>query len=438
MTDTVKKNDLYTVEITDMTNLGAGVARIKDKVVFVNGGVDGDTLEIKIIKTAKDYCVARTERVVIASPHREQSACPVSNRCGGCVYRRITYAHELELKKRRVVSAFRKAGLEAEVAEVLSANETDGWRNKVQLPVGKDGKIGYFAPYSHDIIECETCLLQERIFDDIIHYISKYIKKNGTDHLRHICLRGGNGGVMVCFVAYREFEDAKELALSLTARFGSVKSVVLNINAADTNVIYGDRFVTLAGDGYIEDTLLGMRFRISPQSFFQVNRAAAALAYQKLKEISGIRSGDVLCDLFCGTGTIGLYLVKNMEAARLVGVETVTEAVENARVNAELNGIANARFLCGDAGSAAHEAIAQADIITVDPPRKGLSADLIFQIAAAKLRGVAYMSCDPDTLARDCRVFADHGYAVGTITPVDMFPRTGHVETVVLMSRAKE
>lgn len=443
MTDIIKKNDIYTVEITDMTNLGAGVARIDGRVVFVNGGVDGDTLDIKIIKVTRDYCVARTERVAIPSPYRAVSGCPVSHRCGGCVYRGITYAHELELKRGRVISAFRKAGLEPEVTAVLNTGETDGWRNKIQLPVNTDGKIGYYAPHSHEIIECGTCPLQRREFDEIIRFIGSYICINRIDCLRHLCLRVGSGGVMVCFVSHHEFPEAKMLAVSVTSHFAEVKSVVLNINSDDTNVIYGDRFIKLAGEDYIEDTILGLRFRISPQSFYQVNRAAAALAYEKLREIAAVRPGDVICDLFCGTGTIGLYLIKSTEASRLIGVEVVEEAVENARVNAAQNGIANAEFICADADriisgadiEEGRDVISEADIVVVDPPRKGLSPDLISRITAVRPGGIVYMSCDPDTLARDCRAFTDHGYTADTVTPVDMFPRTGHIECVVLLKR---
>jgi 23S rRNA (uracil1939-C5)-methyltransferase len=234
------------------------------------------------------------------------------------------------------------------------------------------------------------------------------------------------------------------LADSVTSHFAEVKSVVLNINADDTNVIYGERFITLTGEDYIEDTMFGLRFRISPQSFYQVNHTAAILAYEKLREIAAVRTGDVICDLFCGTGTIGLYLVKNTEASRLIGVEVVGEAVENARVNAVQNGITNAEFNCADADRIIsgtdiekdRDFISEADIIVVDPPRKGLSPDLISCIAAAGPRSVVYMSCDPDTLARDCRAFADKGYMTGTVTPVDMFPRTGHVEAIILMTRS--
>ncbi len=439
----IAKNDIFTVEITDMTNLGAGVARIGDVVVFVNGGVDGDTSVIKIIKVGRDYCVARTERILNPSPHRTGSGCPVSHRCGGCVYQSISYAHELDLKRMRVLSAFRKAGLEPEVGAVLNTGETDGWRNKIQLPVSADGKIGYYAPHSHEIIECACCPVQKREFDKVIGYIGSYIRSNRIGCLRHLCLRTGSGGIMVCFVAHREFPEANMLASSLMSRFSDVKSVILNINAADTNVIFGEKFITLAGDDFIEDTMAGLRFRISARSFYQVNRGAAELAYEKLRGIAALRPGDVLCDLFCGTGTIGLSMMKNTDAARLTGVEVVAEAVENARVNAELNGIENAEFICADAdsilsGESAEKGmdiLAEADIIVVDPPRKGLTPELVARIAAANPRGVAYMSCDPDTLARDCRVFLGFGYKTGAVTPVDMFPRTGHVETVVLITR---
>jgi 23S rRNA (uracil1939-C5)-methyltransferase len=433
----IQKNDIYTAEITDMTNLGSGVCRVDGMAVFVAGGADGDTAEIKIIKVARDYAVARIERLIKPSPHRISDACPVSRRCGGCVYRSVTYEHELELKRARVVSAFRKAGLEPDVAGVLKTGKTDGWRNKIQLPVGEDGKIGYYAPHSHDIVECGSCALQLRGFDPVVSYIAGRIRGGPRGCIRHICLRGGSGGIMVCLVARRTFPGQSALADDIVNRFPEVKSVVLNINDRDTNVIYGERFITLEGEDYIEDTLLGLRFRISPASFYQVNRGAAELAYKKLRDIAGIRSGDIICDLFCGTGTIGLYLKSSTAAARLTGIEVVREAAENARANAALNGISDAEFICADADRCGG-LIVGADIVVVDPPRKGLSPGLISDIAAAGPRAVAYMSCDPDTLARDCRIFAEKGYMMGQVTPVDMFPRTGHVECVVLITRVKE
>jgi len=428
----IKKNEYYTVTCTDMTNLGAGVARIDGVVVFIPGGVDGDTAEIKIIKSTADYCVGRLERIITPSPHRLESDCPVSHRCGGCVYRNITYAHELELKRAQVAASFRKAGLEAVIAPVLATGEINGWRNKIQLPIGSDGSIGYYANHSHTIIPCTTCPLQLRAFDPLVAAAQNWITAHPGLPLRHLCLRGGSGGIMVCLVASAEFPAAADFAAVLSAAFPEIRSILLNINDRDTNVILGDRWITLFGQDWIEDELLGLTFRISMPSFYQVNHDAAALAYRKLGELAGIRPGDTVLDLYCGTGTIGLCLASAFGADRLTGVEIVPEAVENARENALRNGITNAEFLCGDA---ADIPAGKADVILVDPPRKGLAPTVIEDIVRSGPDRVAYMSCDHETLARDCAIFARHGYVIGEVTPVDLFPRTGHVETVCLLSK---
>ena len=428
----IEKNSLHLVRVTDMTDLGAGVARIDGIVVFVQGGVDGDEAEIKIIKAASDYCVARIERLLTPSPYRQESGCVVSRRCGGCAYQSITYAHELELKRRQVESSFRKEGLSVPVNDVLSTGEWSGWRNKVQLPIGADGRIGYYAAHSHEIIPCLTCPLQLRRFDRIIAAAQEWILAHPSPLYRHLCLRGGSSGVMVCLVARKEFAAVQDFADTLAARFPEIVSIQLNINPHDTNVIWGEQFRLLYGQSDLEDELLGLRFRIAAPAFYQVNRAAAELAYRKLGELADIRPGERVVDLYCGTGTIGLCLTASAGASHLLGVEIVPEAVENARQNALRNGITNAEFLCGDAGIISP---GEADVVLVDPPRKGLSPQLIDTLARLSPDRIAYMSCDHRTLARDCRLLIEKGYLPGPVTPVDLFPRTGHVETVVLLSR---
>lgn len=442
----MKKNEFYTVDITDLNNLGNGVAKIHGKAVFVPHAVDGDTLRIKIIKDAKDYAIARIEEILTPSPHRQESGCPVSNRCGGCVYRHITYAHELELKRAYVASAFRKAGVSVEVAPTLSGAEA-GYRNKVQYPVGKDITLGFYAPRSHEIIPFSNCALQDPAFSPILAEIADYLKEAGvsvyneethTGLLRHIYLRKGtvSGEIMVTLVtASAEFPQGRAFAEHICKTFPHVVSVVQNVNPHKTNVILGQQCILLAGKEFLTDTLCGLTFHLSPLSFYQVNHPMAELLYEKAAELANLRPGDRIADLFCGAGTIGLSVAARYPHITLTGVEIIPEAVENAKENARLNRIDNARFICGDANT---PELADTDVIFIDPPRKGCEASLVKQIADLAPRRVVYISCNPDTLARDVARFTEAGYTPGTVYPVDLFPRTGHVECVVLLSRVSK
>ncbi|MGM9647438.1 MAG: 23S rRNA (uracil(1939)-C(5))-methyltransferase RlmD [Eubacteriales bacterium] len=441
----MKKNDVYTVEITDLNNLGNGVGRIEGKAVFVPRAVDGDTLRVKIIKDTKDYAVARIEEVLTASPHRQESGCPVSNRCGGCVYRHITYAHELELKRSYVRSAFRKAGIEVDVAPTLFGDEC-GYRNKVQYPVGEGMTVGFYAPRSHEIVPCGDCALQKPIFTPIIATLQTllrqagvipYREEDGSGLLRHLFLRtSASGEVMVTLVTTsRPFPAAQEIAEKLRTAHPEVVSVVRNFNDLRSNVILGDRCETISGADVLTDRLCGLTFRLSLLSFYQVNHDIAEVLYQKAAELADLRPGDRVADLFCGAGTIGLSVAAMNPASSLIGVEIIPEAVENARENARQNGIRNATFLCTDANTAELEGV---DVIFLDPPRKGCEETLVKRIADLAPRRVVYISCNPDTLARDVARFIEAGYAPETVYPVDLFPRTGHVECVVSISRVEE
>lgn len=438
----MKKNELYQVEITDLNNLGNGVCRIDGKAVFVPRAVDCDRLKVKIIKDTKDYAVARIEEILTPSPRRQKSGCGVSNRCGGCVYRHITYAHETELKQSYVRSAFRKAGVEVEVAPTLSGAES-GYRNKVQYPVGEGMTVGFYAPRSHEIIPSADCALQKPIFTPIIASLQTLLRKagvkpyreeDGSGLIRHLFLRASaSGEVMVTLVTTsRPFPAAEEIAQELRAAHPEVVSVVRNYNDVRSNVILGDRCETLSGADLLTDTLCGLTFRLSPLSFYQVNHDMAEVLYRKAAKLAELRPGDRVADLFCGAGTIGLSVAAMYPDISLIGVEIIPEAVENARENAKLNGITNATFLCGDANAAE---LADADVIFLDPPRKGCEESLVKQIADIAPRRVVYISCNPDTLARDVARFIEVGYVPGTVYPVDLFPRTGHCEAVVAMTR---
>ena len=442
----IKKNDYAELEVIDTTNLGAGVARLDGLTVFVTGGVTGDVVNCKIIKVTKNYLVARIEEFIKKSPYREEKVdCSVFSRCGGCAFRHVTYEYELEIKKNFVKSCMKKSGLdEVEVKDVLSTGKISGYRNKIQYPLSEQG-VGYYAAKTHNIINAkEPCPLHDKVFDPVIESVTKFIKEKnisvyneetGKGLLRHLYLRctsGEDKKVMVCLVINSDrFEFSRELVDALKGH-KCVVGIMLCHNTKNTNVILSDRFTMLWGEDHIKDTLNGLEFKISPLSFYQVNHDGAELLYKTALDMADIRKGDTLADLFCGTGTIGLYFKKNSEAERLIGVEIVESAVVNAKENAKRNGIDNAEFVCGDANT---PELQGADVIIIDPPRKGAEAELIRQIADLSPRQVVYISCDPATLARDMAVFKTFGYTAESVTPVDMFPRTTHVESVACLSR---
>ncbi len=454
----MKKNDICRVLITDLNNLGSGVGRLDDgRVIFVRGAVTGDVVEAKIIKVNSKFYVGRLERIIEPSQNRtEKKLCDAPESCGGCIYRHITYKHELELKQNYVENAFRKVGLpDVKVEAVANTGEVSGYRNKAQFPVRNvKGKptAGFFAVKTHDLIPVSACALQPQVFSDIAHTvcdmaqesgISAYDEESGRGVLRHIYIRFGEatGEIMICLVLNEICRAINaDFAEALVKRFPQTVSVMLNYNRRITNEILGDEYECLYGREYIEDTLCGVRFRITADSFWQVNHKGAELLYSLARERADMRGGTLL-DLYCGTGSIGLTMAK--DADRLVGIEIVERAVECAKVNAEQNGIENAEFYCGDA-SDSEGIIASAekqtgridaDVVVLDPPRKGSTPELINYIAARKIPRIVYVSCDPDTLARDCKLFSELGYEIGTVTPVDMFPRTGHVESVVCLTR---
>ncbi len=439
----MKKNELYEIEITDINNLGNGVGKIDGMTVFVPGAVDSDRLLVKIIKVASDYAVARIEKIITPSKHRIKSDCELSNRCGGCVYRNISYEHERQLKRSYVENAFKKAGLSPKVCEVEYGRQS-GYRNKVQYPIGQGLKYGFYANHTHEVISGCECALEDKAFAPIMAFacetlrnmgVEAYDEQTGLGILRHIYLRRGteSSHVMVCLVINKKrLKCADEFAKVLVEHFPSVKTVVLNINQKSTNVILGKEFAVVYGKGYIEDSLCGVKFRISAPSFWQINHEMAERLYKKAAELASLKEGEILCDLFCGIGSIGLTMIKDKPQASLLGVEIVPEAVENARENAEINGIQNARFVCADASSAE---LQKSDVIVLDPPRKGCTPELVRTVAEISPRAVVYVSCNPDTLARDCAQFKRLGYVTDTVYPFDLFPRTGHIENLCLLTK---
>ena len=452
MTD-FKKDDIIELDITDLNNLGNGVGRLFGKVVFVRGAVSGDRVRAKIIKVNKSFSVARLEEIITPSECREDGFCNMPLSCGGCVYRHIKYDSELELKYNYVKNAFAKAGIpDATVLPVISAGRERGYRNKGQYPLAKiKGRTvaGFYAAKTHNVVPAEDCAIQSPAFSAILRCVceladeqgwSIYNEETQSGLLRHIYLRIGEktGEIMLCLVINgRELYGSDALVKRITERFESVVSIMLNINQADTNVVLGDEYRLLYGKGGIEDELCGLKFFISPASFYQVNHDGAELLYGKARELADLKGGELIADLYCGTGTIGLSMARG--AKRLVGVEIVESAVLCAKENAKRNGIENAEFICADASD--KDILLNAlngnipDVVVIDPPRKGSTEQLVNTLSELNVKKIVYISCSPDTLARDAVYFRGKGYSMGDVQPVDMFPRSGHVECVVSFER---
>ncbi len=451
-----RKNEIVTLSILEINNLGSGVGKKDGMTFFVSGAVGGDEVEAEIIKVNKSYCVARLLRVLKPSEYRTaEPFCNAPNACGGCVYRHIDYAYELAMKQSYVKNAFRKAGLpDVVVDEVKTTGELRGYRNKVQYPFGVTGGkvvVGFYAGKTHKVIPCRDCAIGNPAFNEIAaavcdfaneNGLSVYNEETGKGLLRHLYLRIGKntGDIMVCLVVNdNELPNSGQFVNVMIKQFPNIKSIMLNINRKNTNVILGKEYKLLFGDPYIEDVLCGKRFRIAPAAFYQVNHDGSELLYATAAERADLRGNETLLDLYCGIGTIGLSLSDKVK--KLVGIEIVEAAVDCARENAERNGVADATFFCGDAGDAenlvekAFSLCGEMPTVIVDPPRKGLDAALIHCLADKQTEKIVYVSCDPDTLARDCALFAKRGYVIGTATPVDMFPRTGHIETVVALTK---
>ena len=449
-----KKNDIIELEITDITNDGNGIGRFDGAAVFVPLTAPGDKIKARIVKVLSKYSFGIIEEMLSPAECRIDTDCPVFKKCGSCSLRHISYERELEIKNGWVQENMRRIGkLDVTLPPAVPSPLENRYRNKAIYPIRREnGKAvaGFFAKRSHRLIELDDCLLHPEFFGDICkafcrwmdeNNVSAYDEEKHTGLVRSLFIRHAEatGQIMVTVIANgKSLPNEATLAPALTLLFPNIVSVILNVNTEKTNVLLGKSCRTLWGSDSMTDTLCGLSFSISPLSFYQVNRQGAQRLYGIAAEFAELKGDETLLDLYCGAGTIGLSMAKSVK--NLIGVEVIPAAIENAKHNANQNGIENARFICGDAADAAKllaEEGLRPDVIVLDPPRKGCAQELIETVVEMAPERVVYVSCDSATAARDAAIFATLGYKAEKIQAVDMFPRTTHIECVMLLKRQR-
>lgn len=438
------------VTIEGYSSEGHGVARVDGQVVFVKGALAGEECQAVIEHAGHSAAWAGIETLTVPSPARLSPDCPYYAQCGGCQTRHMTYAEELSFKSGKVRSALaRIGGVDPGQVPIHGAREPDRYRNKAQFPAAPGPSIGYFQERTHRVVDIEDCLLtpapcasiRAAVRDWMTAFgVPAYDESAHTGLVRHLYIRvNAAGELLVCLLANgRSLPQEEALVAALRAAAPKLTGVILGVNEKKTNVILGDSYRTLWGRDYLMDSLCGLTFKLSVPSFFQVNRPQAEVLYGLARDFAALTGRETLLDLYCGTGTIGLILAGG--AKEIIGVEAVAPAVADARENARRNGIENARFLCADAGAAAAQLAQEGvrpDVVVVDPPRKGLSPQVVDTLLAMSPGRIVYVSCDCATLARDVKLLRP-AYTLTRAEAVDMFPRTHHVETVALLMGAKK
>ncbi len=444
----MKNGQIHTALTEGYSSEGYGVVRLDGAVVFVPRAVRGERIDLRITRVMKTHALGEIVKIHTPSPERAVPDCPYYGRCGGCDFRHLSYAEELRAKRQRVQDALsRIGGADVQVEEILGAKNPEHYRNKCQYPVGPGGEIGFFQARTHQVVPVDRCLLQPEVCDRTAHAVGSWMKRykipaydeaTGRGLVRHVYVRANRKGESLCCVVVngRKVPREAELAALVLAAAPKPLGVVLNVNTKKGNVILGDQYRTLWGQDFLMDTLCGLEFKLSVPSFYQVNRNQAEVLYGKALEFAALTGEETALDLYCGAGTITLCLAGR--AKRAIGAEIVPAAIRDAEENASRNGVNNAAFFCGDAADTAAMLEAQGlrpDVITVDPPRKGLNPEVIASAAAMGPERIVYVSCDPGTLGRDVKLFAERGYRALRAAAVDMFPGTRHVETVCLLSK---
>ncbi|MDK1004420.1 23S rRNA (uracil(1939)-C(5))-methyltransferase RlmD [Bacillus subtilis] len=451
----VEKNEYYDVTFEDLTHEGAGVAKVQGFPIFVPNALPEEKAQIKVTRVKKGFAFGRLIELKEESPHRTDAPCPIYKQCGGCQLQHMTYEGQLLFKQKQVKDVLERIGKldlsKVTVHPTLGMEDPWNYRNKAQVPVGeREGGLvaGFYQQRSHDIIDMSACLIQQSKNDEAVqavkdicanYGVKAYNEERHKGWLRHIMVRYGvvTGEMMIVFITRtNDFPHKAKIIEDITAQFPHVKSIVQNINRNKTNVIFGNETNVIWGEEYIYDLIGDVKFAISARSFYQVNPEQTKVLYDKALEYAELQGEETVIDAYCGIGTISLFLAK--QAKKVYGVEIVPEAIEDAKRNAELNGITNAEFAVGEAETVIpkwYEEGITADTLVVDPPRKGCDEALLRTIVEMKPKRVVYVSCNPGTLARDLRVLEDGGYVTREVQPVDMFPHTNHVECVAVLER---
>ncbi len=456
----MKKNDFVTVKIEDIANGGEGIGKADGYPLFIKDAVIGDVVEAKVTKAGKSYGYARLEKVISPSPDRVPAVCPLARKCGGCQIQEMSYPRQLKFKEDQVVNCLKRIG---EVPEevltrarepIVGMEDPFRYRNKAQLPIGTDKKgkrvAGFYAGRTHEIIPVKDCPLEVEVDETIqsmvlifmdTYNIPAYDETTGRGIVRHLLIRYGfaTKEIMVTLVINGDHLPHQQALVKSLTQIPGMKSITLNINRAHTNVILGEEIRILWGQGYITDQIGEVRYQISPLSFYQVNPIQTRHLYDQVLVYAGLTGQETVWDLYCGIGTISLYVAG--EAKEVCGVEVVPSAVRDAVANAKLNGITNARFYEGKAEHVVpallSESGAHPDVMIVDPPRKGCAQSLLQTMEESAPEKIIYVSCDPATLARDVKHLRAHGYEIQAFRPFDCFPQTVHIEAVLLLSRSE-
>lgn len=451
--ETLKKNEVHTGKVIDLTHEGHGVVKIDRYPVFVPNALIEEEIEYKLIKVKKNFAIGKLLEVKNKSKDRVEPPCVYYYKCGGCQLQHMTYQAQLNMKKEQVVNLFHRKGLfeDTPIQPTLGMEQPWRYRNKSQIPVGKDKDnkaiMGFYRQRSHDIIDMDSCLIQDEQHQNIMNYVkhwfnelnmSIYDEKNKRGLMRHLVIRTGyhTDEIMVIFVTNgKKFKNANVLVQKLISEFPNITSIKQNINDTHSNVIMGPQSVTLYGKDKIVDELSEVTFNISDQSFYQINSAQTEKLYQKAIDYAQLTGEEIVLDTYCGIGTIGLYMAP--QAKHVYGVEVVPSAIKDAQENATKNQLNNTTFECGKAEDVILEWKAQGikpDVVMVDPPRKGCDETFIKTLLKLNPKRIVYISCNPSTQQRDAQLLSDN-YHLVEITPVDMFPQTTHIETVALFER---
>lgn len=431
------ENQTITLTIHNLGHNGEGIGSHEGYTVFVDGALLGEVVEARFFQCQKRFGRATLVSILKPSPSRVKPPCALFGKCGGCQIMHLDYPEQLRMKQQRVADELRKIGkiTEVPVSPCIPSPSQLGYRNKIQLPVRREGdsvRLGLYARNSHDLIDVETCQIHCKLGEQVYAQVSAIIKRHQID-LRHLLIKSAisTGEALVILVTHKEnHPELKSVVQEILALCPSVKGIVQNINTGNDNVILGRKYVTLSGQGFVTEILGGIHFKISAASFFQVNPEQALQLYKKALQLADLTGAETILDAYCGVGTLSLFFAKHVK--KVIGVESVAEAIEDAKGNAALNQIGNCSFVCAKAEEFVHS-LSNIDLVLLNPPRKGCEQEFLKGVAALASKKLLYISCDPATLARDLAILKESGYQISVVQPFDMFPQTSHVESLVLL-----